>query len=986
MASTQRDILRRTIDVLETSLQRFAGNEKILHQLALAYSQSGTFDVRAMEVYQQAAELFPSDVKIQEALSNALLIRQGAELAHELSSLEGLNFEGINRSLERLEKLSLRFPDSPDVHQALGDLRLVAGMEKEAVHHYRCAMALGLTDLDQLCDHFSRVCQLRTLAENSTIFFAELYERQGSPDKAEMLYEEYFREHPDSPGFLEAYAEFLHRRLHEAMTQRPDEAERYLIRLTRVSLGRGNTGEALTWARQLEPQKLAADPKLAKELARRLIPMEDYRQAFEYLAPLRMDQEVKLLLNEMTDQLEKRGELDTAVYILQYINENDEFSLYGQKDPSENDASETLAIEINTQLQMAERYWKSRRWGEAFDSYLRALELGHEDYKSLVEPLDLLISRVQSIPADKFAFLAQFFAEQKEWRRSLNYASRTLELDPSNTDMSHRVVHACERLILENPADMDVRLRYGDELLRQGHMERALQEFRRCAESPEHKMKATRKLAEASHKAGDLSGALARYSELPVLEVEDLERLYDLSISFANAGQYAEAYDTAKLIREYDESFHDIENKIAFYEEQMKESNRDFFIDPKMRELIGDHSIGRYKYMSKIGSGGMGVVHKVHDLKTGEVVAMKILREGLSGSGKAIDRFFREARIAAGLHHPSIVRILDYNISNNYGQSYIAMEFVDGPTLRDLIEDKFGESVDISRDDVLRALDWMSQLCDALAATHQKGIIHRDIKPDNVMIADRDIVKITDFGIVHVEEATFTPTGALIGTPRYMSPEQVHGGRIDQRSDVYSVGIILYELLIGSPPFISGDISYQQVNVTPTSPREISPVVPEEVDRIVMKCLEKAPVDRYQNAAECKEALESAYIRLGGDPERRRFIASQAARAAESRAGGPPAGFAVSGKKAAKKEPIEEDLDEVSAAGTPELSEQVVLRRGSRLPREDRIDTPPDFDKPHEPSRPGNGQGRVMQSSLGAPRPRAVSPLPPDLAADLDLD
>ncbi len=341
-------------------------------------------------------------------------------------------------------------------------------------------------------------------------------------------------------------------------------------------------------------------------------------------------------------------------------------------------------------------------------------------------------------------------------------------------------------------------------------------------------------------------------------------------IAFFNTQQFKDAFNSAKLILEYDSDFRDVKEKATFYEDKMKEGAAGFQIDPKMRELIGDHAIGRYKYVGKIGSGGMGVVHKVQDLKTDEIVAMKILREGLSSSGKAIDRFFREARIAATLHHKNIVNIFDYNISNNYGQSYIAMEFIDGPSLRDVVEQKFSETVDISSQDVLQALDWMSQLCDALDATHKKGIIHRDIKPDNIMIGVGNIVKITDFGIVHIEEATFTPTGALIGTPRYMSPEQVHGGRIDARSDIYSSGIILYELLIGSPPFISGDISYQQVNVTPTAPKEICPVIPESVNKIIMKCLEKSPSDRFQGALECKQLVDEAYVRLGGDPKRLR--------------------------------------------------------------------------------------------------------------------
>jgi serine/threonine protein kinase len=501
---------------------------------------------------------------------------------------------------------------------------------------------------------------------------------------------------------------------------------------------------------------------------------------------------------------------------------------------------------------------------------VRVLELGYEDYRSLLEPIEALLERVQNPEPEPLAFLTNYFAERKDWRRVLRLADMTLRAQPGLTNISQRMMQACEQILLQDPDASDVRLRLADLHLERNNIERAMQEYRRAAAVPEYSMKAKRRLAFALMKAGDSTGALEQFKSLAVLDPEDIEHLYDLLIRLSAAELFKEAIEAAQLILEYDKKFRDVATKLGELEGKLEALGEAFAIDPKMRELIGEHAIGRYKYLGKVGSGGMGVVHRVLDLKNDQTLAMKILREGLSGSGRALDRFFREARIASTLRHRNIVRIVDYNISNNPGQSYIAMEFIDGPSLRDVIERKFTESMDLTHAYILQALDWMSQLCDALDCTHKKGIIHRDIKPDNILIAPGDIVKVTDFGIVHVEEATFTPTGALIGTPRYMSPEQVHGGRIDGRSDIYSVGIIFYETLIGSPPFISGDIAYQQVNVLPTRPIEITQQIPAQIDRIIMKCLEKNANDRYQEALELKAAIDETFIRMGGDPDRRR--------------------------------------------------------------------------------------------------------------------
>ncbi len=880
----RKEILRRTIASLEASCRARPGNHKLTYQLAVAYFEAGRFDDQATRTYQQAGEAYPSDAKVQRAVALCYMINQGRSLLRDVPSLEDVDPTALQRTRDQLTGLAEEFSESPEVHRAIGDIELIRGEYREALKRYRAALSLGLEDLHGICDHFEQMQELFPLPPNVVAFFAELFQRVGQMDRAAALYHLLLEEGEDDPDTLDAYYAFLFRRIDDM--QHDTKAMSAVIReICSVALMMGKPDEALTWARQLRPEQLAKHPDLVKRLGRILIDREDFRQAFDYLSKVPLDSESKSLLNEIAVLLEQRGELDTAVYLLQFINEHDTLGRESRRDrpaqaagraggkPSDRHAaqgSEEWEIEINTELQLAELHWKSRRWRQAFDSYLKVLDMGYDDYRALLEPLDSLLERLPDIEEKHLAFLANFFAKKRDWRRTLFYAERALFLDPAQDDIRHRLIQACEQILLQDPDACEVRLKLGDMALERGNVERAMKEFRKIAAFPEYGMKANRRIAVALFRAGDIKAAFGKFQQLQVLETEDLEHLYDIMISFQNSEQWKLCLEAASLIKEYDANFRDTTAKIAAYEEKIAASGGEFFVDPKMRELIGDHSIGRYKYGEKIGSGGMGVVHKVVDLKTGQEVAMKILREGLSGSDKAIDRFFREARIAATLHHKNIVNILDYNISNFYGQSYIAMEFVDGPSLRDIVEDKFSRTVDVDMPYVLEVIEWMMQSCDALDATHRKGIIHRDIKPDNIMLNPDGVIKLTDFGIVHIEEATFTPTGALIGTPRYMSPEQVHGGRIDARSDIYSVGIIIYEMLIGSPPFISGDISYQQVNVLPTPPREICSAIPEAVDAIVMKCLEKNPSDRYQSGSELKVSLEEAYLTLGGDPQKLR--------------------------------------------------------------------------------------------------------------------
>ncbi|MFC4587876.1 Stk1 family PASTA domain-containing Ser/Thr kinase [Sphaerisporangium corydalis] len=268
---------------------------------------------------------------------------------------------------------------------------------------------------------------------------------------------------------------------------------------------------------------------------------------------------------------------------------------------------------------------------------------------------------------------------------------------------------------------------------------------------------------------------------------------------------------------------------------------------------------GRYELDGVVGRGGMAEVYRARDIRLDRVVAIKTLRADLARDHTFQARFRREAQSAASLNHPSIVAVYDTGEDMTEGTPvpYIVMEFVDGRTLRDLLRadrrllpERAAELVD----GILRALDY----------SHRGGIVHRDIKPANVMITLAGDVKVMDFGIARAmadSAATMTQTAQVIGTAQYLSPEQARGERVDARSDIYSTGCVLYELLTGQPPF-TGDspvaIAYQHVREDPIPPSQIDRDIPPWADAIVLKAMAKDPAHRYQSAAEMRADIQRA--------------------------------------------------------------------------------------------------------------------------------
>ena len=272
----------------------------------------------------------------------------------------------------------------------------------------------------------------------------------------------------------------------------------------------------------------------------------------------------------------------------------------------------------------------------------------------------------------------------------------------------------------------------------------------------------------------------------------------------------------------------------------------------------------RYELGDTLGYGGMSEVHRGLDKRLGRDVAVKVLRADLARDPQFQLRFRREAQNAAALNHPAIVAVYDTGeVQSEFGPlPYIVMEYVDGQTLREIVKTQGPMSQQ-------RVIEVMADVCAALDFSHKHNIIHRDVKPANIMINRAGAVKVMDFGIARAlgEGQNVTQTAAVIGTAQYLSPEQARGEAVDARSDVYAAGCVLFELLTGEPPF-TGDtpvaVAYQHVREDPRSPSEVNPQVTPALDAIVLKALSKNPANRYQSAAEMRADL--VRVRSGQQP------------------------------------------------------------------------------------------------------------------------
>lgn len=372
---------------------------------------------------------------------------------------------------------------------------------------------------------------------------------------------------------------------------------------------------------------------------------------------------------------------------------------------------------------------------------------------------------------------------------------------------------------------------------------------------------AVRLLASTFKEKGEYNLAISKYREaLSGSRVNEgnVESFYDLATIYEKTGALEEAIKIYEEILKFQYHYRDVVQRVNSLKEKVQvqgirppEKLDQLYAETKYTVKEKPPSKKKYEIISEIGRGAMGIVYKARDTSLQRIVALKVLPKFMIEDSKMIENFKKEAIAAANLNHPNIVTV--YEAGEEEGDLFIAMEYIEGSNLKQMLLQK--------KPIPLQGVLFISaQICKGLGYAHENGIVHRDIKPTNIMWTPKKLVKILDFGLAKVIQEMASTVTIVGGTPHYMSPEQTLGEKVDHRTDIYSLGVTMFEMATGKLPFSKGDIGYHHIHTPPPDPREFNSNIPEELARIILKCLAKKPSDRYQSTYEIFDELKKIKI------------------------------------------------------------------------------------------------------------------------------
>jgi predicted Ser/Thr protein kinase len=398
-------------------------------------------------------------------------------------------------------------------------------------------------------------------------------------------------------------------------------------------------------------------------------------------------------------------------------------------------------------------------------------------------------------------------------------------------------------------------LRAGELFHQEGLDEEAITTLQRLDPQDEGFSEASALLGDIFEGRGELSLAIKKLSQAiggKPMARDNLPIFYSLAAAYSRNDEVAEAVDVFEKILGFDYHYKDVEAQLAAARERLKvRTGTAPMIDPQaVQETADPARPARYQVVGELGRGGMGIVYKAKDTSLDRFVAYKVLPDSLQENPQALKNFLREAQAAAKLNHPNIVTV--YDTGEQDGRYYIAMEHVDGTTLKEILRRRGA----ISAAGIVHVL---VQICEAMAYAHENKVIHRDIKTANVMWTRDKKAKLMDFGLAKVIEEVRNHTTVVSGTPYYMSPEQTLGKNVDHRTDIYSLGVMLFEMASGTVPFKEGNIPYHHVHTPPPDVQELQPELPDSLAGVINRCLLKDPAQRFQSA---REILDEARSRV----------------------------------------------------------------------------------------------------------------------------